>query len=292
VTLECVVNISEGTDDDLLARLAGTCGTALLDLHRDAHHNRGVFTLAGEDDELEEAVRSLTRLAVGAIDLAANTGAHPRLGVVDVVPFVPLVRAVGTAGRLATGAPMTGAVEARDRFAGWAGTELDLPCFLFGPLASGYARALPTVRRGAFGELRPDTGPSRPHPSAGATAVGARGFLVAYNLWVEGGDVAMARAVAIAVRGPAVRALGFDLGGRAQVSCNLIDPGVVGPAEIHDEVAARLGVSGAGVAACELVGLLPATVLDRVPRHRWEELDLVEASTIEAQMEGRPVSWR
>jgi len=292
VILECVVNVSEGTDDDLLARLGRACGPALLDVHRDAHHNRSVFTLAGEDDELEAAVRDLTRLAVAELDLAAHSGAHPRLGVVDVVPYVPLVRSVDATGRLAVGAPLGRAVEARDRFAAWAGDELDLPCFLFGPLGTGYARALPTVRRGAFGELRPDTGPGRPHPSAGATAVGARGFLVASNLWLEGGDVALARAVAIAVRGPAVRAMGFGLGRDAQVSVNLVDPGGLGPAEIHDEVATRLGASGAGVGRCELVGLVPGTVLDAVPPHRWKELDLAESSTIEARMEGRPVSWR
>ncbi len=292
MTLECVVNVSDGTDDVLLARLGRACGPALLDVHRDVHHNRSVFTLAGEDGELEAAVRDLTRLAVAELDLATHTGAHPRLGVVDVVPFVPLVRAVGAAGRLAAAAPLGGAIRARDRYADWAGEELDLPCFLYGPLGTGYARALPTVRRGAFGELRPDTGPGRPHPSAGATAVGARGFLVAYNLWLEGGDVALARAVAIAVRGPAVRAMGFALGRHAQVSVNLVDPTTVGPAEIHDEVATRLGASGAGVARCELVGLVPGAVLDAVPPHRWRELDLAESSSIEAAMEGRPVSWR
>jgi len=287
-----VVNVSEGADDDVLARLGESCGTALLDLHRDPRHNRSVFTLAGPDDDVEAAVRSLTRLAVGELDLAVHAGAHPRLGVVDVVPFVPLVQEPGPTGRLAIGPSLAPAVEARDRFAGWAGTELDLPCFLYGPMEGGFGRTLPTVRRGAFAELRPDTGPARPHPSAGATAVGARGFLVAYNLWLEGGDVALARAVAIAVRGPAVRALGLALGPRAQVSCNLVDPTVVGPAEIHDDVAARLGASGAGVAGCQLVGLLPAAVLESVPPHRWGELDLAEASTIEARMEARSISWR
>lgn len=284
--LECVANVSEGTDEGLLARLDDACGPTLVDLHRDPDHNRSVFTLAGPDDEVEASARSLARLAVETLDLRTHVGVHPRLGVVDVVPFVPLVRS-RTEGRLATGAPLGPAVAARDRFARWAAAELDLPCFLYGPLPGGFGRALPTIRRGAFGELLPDAGPAHPHPSAGATAVGARGFLIAYNLWVEGGDISLARAVAIAVRGPAVRALGFELGSRVQVSCNLIDPAVVGPAQLHDQVAARLDGAGAGVAGCELVGLVPGAVLDAVPAHRWAELDLSESSTVEARLDGR-----
>ena len=126
------------------------------------------------------------------------------------------------------------AVAARDRFLAWAGTELALPGFAYGP-----ERTLPDVRRRAFVDLAPDAGPPEPHETAGAVCVGAREVLVAYNVWLaDGADVALAREVARAVRGPSVRALGLDVGGRAQVSMNLVDPMVVGPAEAYDAVAA------------------------------------------------------
>src|SRR5262249_33513698 len=154
----------------------------------------------------------------------------------------------------------------------WAGTELALPCFLYGP-----ERSLPDVRRAAFGTLAPDTGPPVPHPTAGAAAIGARPVLVAYNLWLAPGtSVAVAKAVAAAIRGPAVRAPGLDVGGEAKVSCNLIQPEVLGPGAAFDAVASRCEVARA-----ELVGLVPASVLEAEPTSRWQELDLDPSRTIE-----------
>jgi glutamate formiminotransferase len=119
-----------------------------------------------------------------------------------------------------------------------------------------------------------------PHPTAGAAAVGARPPLVAYNLWLATPDVGLARTIAGELRSEAVRALGLQVGERAQVSCNLIDPWRTGPEVVFDAVASR-----AAVARAELVGLIPASVLDAVPRHRWPELDLGPSQTIEARLE-------
>lgn len=260
--LECVLNLSEGRRQDVLAGLAGEAGPCLLDVHADAHHHRAVLTLAGPG--VEPAAMAVATRAVAQLSLHGHRGAHPRLGVVDVVPFVAL-----------EGSEPEEAVRARDRFATWAGRELELPCFLYGP-----ERSLPEVRRRAFSDLAPDTGPDRPHPTAGAAAVGARPPLLAYNLWLQAGDVHLARCIASHVRGPAVRALGLDLGGQAQVSCNLIDPAVVGPAELYDAVAAL-----AQVARAELVGLLPASVLAATPPWRWAQLDLAPDRTIEARLQ-------
>jgi glutamate formiminotransferase len=265
--LECVINISEGCDDVVLDGVSAAAGASLLDLHRDAHHNRAVLTLAGHD--VEATARAVATEAVARIDLTRHRGAHPRLGAVDVVPFVPL-----------EGSTMDDAVAARDRFAVWAGTTLDLPCFLYGP-----ERSLPDVRRLAFQSLDPDTGPRRPHPTAGATCVGARPVLIAYNLWlVPGTDVTVATQIAAAVRGPAVRALGLDLEGVAQVSLNLVDWREVGPAEAYDAVAARAGTAGTGIARAELVGLLPGAALELIPPQRWPGLGLGEQLTIEARL--------
>ena len=247
--------------------IAAAAGDHLLDVHADPHHHRAVLTLAGED-ALQEAVRAVAVEAVRRIDLRDHVGAHPRLGALDVVPFVPLGDAT-----------MADALAARRRFTAWAGTELALPCFLYGP-----ERSLPEVRRGAFAALAPDAGPPAPHLTAGATCVGARPVLVAYNVWLAPeADVGVARAVAAAVRGPAVRALGLDVGGRAQVSMNLVDPTAYGPEQAYDEVAARAPVDRA-----ELVGLVPGEVLEAVPASRWAELDLDASRSIEARIDRRP----
>ncbi|MGI8778013.1 MAG: glutamate formimidoyltransferase [Acidimicrobiales bacterium] len=265
--LECVVNVSEGRRMGVIDTIAGAAGAFLLDVHVDAHHNRAVLTLAGADPDLEDAVRAVTVEAVATIDLGGHGGAHPRLGAVDVVPFVPL----GTT-------PFDQAVSARDRFTAWAAAELGLPCFVYGP-----ERSLPEVRRRAFVDLAPDTGPPMRHPTAGAACVGARGVLVAYNLWLAPGvDATVARAVAAAVRGAGVRTLGLDLGGRAQVSTNLVDPLHVGPAQVYDAVAARVAVERA-----ELVGLAPAAVVDAVDPRRRAELDVEPSRTIEAHLADR-----
>lgn len=267
--LECVVNVSEGRDHAVLDALGAAAGSALADVHSDEAHNRAVLTMVGRaagDEELEDAVRHVAALAVTLVDLRRHAGAHPRLGVVDVVPFVPLA-----------GTDMADAVAARDRFATWAGAELGIPCFLYGP-----ERTLPEVRKQAFSELFPDTGPPVPHPSAGAICVGARPVLVAYNVWLaKGTGPDQARRVAAQVRGPAVRALGLDVGGQAQVSMNLVDLSQVGPADAYDAVAAL-----APVGRAELVGLLPADVLEAVPEGRWVELDLSPERTIESRLGG------
>ncbi len=259
--LECVVNISEGRDHAVIAAVAAAAGRDLLDVHTDAHHHRSVLTLVGE-----AAPRAVAAEAVARIDLRAHKGVHPRIGVVDVVPFVPL-----------GGANLADAVAGRDRFGTWAAAELGLPGFAYGP-----ERTLPEVRRRAFTELAPDWGPAAPHPSAGATAIGARPVLVAFNVWLAEPDLALAQGIARELRSPALRTLGLQVGDRVQVSMNLIDPMLVGPAAAADAVAERADVAG-----CELVGLVPDAVLRSVPTRRWAELDLAADRTIEARLKRR-----
>ncbi len=277
--LECVVNVSEGRDPVVVSSIAAAAGDVLLDVHTDPDHHRSVLTLAGPGARLEEAVRAVARAAVEHIDLGPHRGVHPRLGALDVVPFVPLEPS-GPGGNLVRGGPdLTSALEARHRFAAWAGEELGLPCFYYGP-----ERTLPEVRREAFGSLAPDTGPPEPHPSAGACAVGARPLLVAYNVWLTTPDLGVARAVASAIRGPGVRALGLAVGEATQVSCNLVDPFVVGPAEVYDAVGRLAEQAGTAVARAELVGLAPQAVVDAVAPARRAALDLDPGRTIEARL--------
>lgn len=256
--LECVVNVSEGRDRSRLDRLRAAAGPGLLDVHTDPDHNRSVFTLVGE-----EASRRLAAEAVACLDLRTHHGVHPRIGVVDVVPFVAL-----------DDATPADAVAARDRFCAWASGELGVPCFTYGP-----ERSLPEVRRRAFIDLAPATGPATPHPTAGAMAVGARPVLVAYNLWLAEPDLALAQSLARDLRSPAVRALGLAVGDEVQVSMNLTEPTTSGPAAVWDAVAAS-----ASIRRAELVGLVPQAVLDLTPPGRWAQLDLARDRTIEARI--------
>jgi glutamate formiminotransferase/glutamate formiminotransferase/formiminotetrahydrofolate cyclodeaminase len=259
--LECVINISEGREDAVIAEIAAAAGSALLDVHTDPDHNRSVLTLVGTD-----APRAVAAEAVERLDLRTHAGVHPRIGVVDVVPFVAL-----------DGSAPQDALVAREGFLRWAGAELAVPCFRYGP-----ERTLPEVRRGAFAGLSPDAGPHDPHPSAGAMAVGARPVLVAYNVWLADADLDQARRVAAALRSPAVRALGLQVGDHVQVSCNLVDPAIVGPGAITDLVGAH-----AEVDRCELVGLVPRWVLEAEDPARWDELDLGPERTIEDRVARR-----
>lgn len=261
--LECVVNVSEGRDQRVLDHLVDAAGTELLDLHGDVDHHRAVLTLLGVD-----APRRVAAAAVEAIDLRRHDGAHPRLGAVDVVPFAPL-----------EGSTIGDALTARDDFAAWMGADLAVPVFVYGP-----ERSLPEVRRRAFVDLAPDVGPASPHRTAGACCVGARDVLIAYNVWLQGSSLAQARAVAGEVRGADLRALGLQVGGAVQVSMNLVAPERLGPAAAYDLVAAALDGTGASIERAELVGLLPAAVLDAVDAERWSDLDLSADRTIEARM--------
>ena len=265
--------------------MASPAGVTLLDVHTDHHHHRSVLTLGGPPGQVESAARLVVAAAIERIDLATHTGVHPRLGAADVVPFVGL----GPPGA-APGVDLRWSLAARDRFARWAGDTLALPCFLYGP-----RRSLPEVRRLAFTSIAPDTGPSRPHPTAGASAVGARPALIAYNIWIDGaGDgapdlrhhraLAVARTVAAGLRGPALRTLGLSIGSAAQVSCNLIDVAAVSVVDVYDRVAAEVENHGCSVLRAELVGLLPDAQLRAVPPRRWIELDLAEDRTIEARL--------
>lgn len=260
----------------MLRDLVEAGGRAVLDLHHDPHHHRAVLTLgAHRASALESAVRAVALATVDAVDLRDHRGVHPRFGVLDVVPFVPLVdgHPAGPDDDLAP------ALAARDRFCTWAADELGVPCFRYGP-----ERSLPDVRRHAFADLPPDRGPADPHPTAGACAVGARPALVAYNLWLRHATLDVARAVAAAVRGPGIRALGLAVGDQVQVSCNLIDPYTVGPGAAFARVAVAAADAGADVARAELVGLVPAAVADAVPEEDRRRVDVDGDRTVEGRL--------
>ena len=269
--IESVINISEGRRQDLIAEIAASAGDDLLDVHTCEHHNRSVLTVIGESGP-----QAIARAAIANLDLSQHEGAHPRIGVVDVVPFIALGNSEPAE-----------ALAARDVFAAWAAAELAVPVFLYGPLKNPggdgpRTRTLPEIRRTAFAELAADLGPATPDPTAGAIAVGCRPPLVAYNLWLAEPDLALARRIASSIRSDAVRALGLAVGDSVQVSMNLIDPELVGPADVH-----RLVADIAAIDRAELVGLLPAAVLERIDERDWDRLDLAADRTIEWRLTER-----
>lgn len=266
---ECVINLSEGRRTDVLDDLSRAAGASLADRHADAIHHRSVFTLINERDELVSDVRALIGTAFERLDLATHVGVHPRFGVVDVVPFVALDPTRSKE-----------ACELRNDTAHWIADTYDVPCFYYGPVDADTQRTLPEVRRHAFRSLAPDVGPATAHPRWGASAVGCRPILVAWNLWLENVSLEAARAIASHLRRPSLRTLALPVGRFVQVSCNVVDVTAISLSQIYDDVAARLSGEGR-IARAELVGLAPSALLDAEDSSRWAELDLARERTIE-----------
>ncbi|HYO91306.1 MAG TPA: glutamate formimidoyltransferase [Pyrinomonadaceae bacterium] len=273
--VECVPNFSEGRKAETVERLARVIeeveGAVVLDLHLDADHNRSVITFVAEAEVVVEAAVRACRVASELIDLRQHAGQHPRVGALDVLPFIP-VREVtmDECVRLAH--------EAGERIA----RELNIPVYFYERAARRPERVnLEDVRRGGFEVLReeiakaelqrgPDVGPSVVHLSAGAVIVGARPFLIAYNVNLQTGDVAIARKIARAVRGRDgglryLKALGFELKTRgiAQVSMNLVDYEKTSLHHAFEAVKREAERYGVSVAGSEIVGLVPQAALDR-----------------------------
>jgi glutamate formiminotransferase len=283
VLVESVPNVSEGRRqevvDEIVAAFAGADpGVLVLDRSSDADHNRTVITLAGPGPALVEAAVAGARACARLIDLTHHRGVHPRMGALDVLPFVPF----GGATRLAGAAdPDLDCAALAERAGRRIAADAGVPVYLYGAAARRPDRAaLPAVRGRGFEALRDAPGPPDPpdrapdfggpglHPTAGATAVGAREVLVAYNVDLAGADLDLARRIAGAVRErdgglPAVRAMGvaLDERGLAQVSMNLLDYRVTPPAVAFAAVAELAGRAGARVEASEIVGLVPAAAL-------------------------------
>lgn len=236
----------------MIGALVAACGPTLLDRHTDPDHHRSVLTLAGPGPtDASTAVRDLARAVAVHCDLGRGSGVHPRLGALDVVPFVAL-----------DGTDATAVAEAR-RFAAWIADELAVPTFLY-DAADPLGRSLPEARRQAFVTRPPDHGPAAPHPTLGAVAVGARQPLVAVNCWLDTDDLSLARSVARAVRErdgglPGLRALGLALASRGttQVSMNVVDPERCPVETACTEVRRRVEAEGHTVTRVELVGLIP-----------------------------------
>jgi len=297
--VECVPNFSEGMDARRVEAIVAAMrvdGVRLLDWSMDADHNRSVVTLAGEPAAIVEAAIRGVGKAVDLIDLTRQQGVHPRIGAADVIPFVPI-----------SGIRLEHCV----LLARQAGLEIwrrfGVPVFFYEAAASRPDRAnLEDVRRGQFEGLkeavrkeaarRPDLGGPGLHPTAGACAVGARKFLVAYNIYFDSADVAMARAVAREIRAASgglkgVKAMGVLAHGRAQLSMNITDFEATPISQVHQAVAALALRYKMKIAEGEVIGLIPEAACER--ESEWmRQLDGFDPHTkiLEHRL-GAPLPW-
>jgi glutamate formiminotransferase len=291
--IECVPNVSEGRRADIIASFAAAIAAPdihFLDRSSDPSHNRSVFTFAGEPVALRDAVLRLFAAAIESIDLRAHEGAHPRIGAVDVVPFVPL-----------QGATMEECVTLATNTAALVAERLHVPVFLYEEAATtDERRSLSNIRRGGVDGValrmkqaawRPDFGPDQPHLTAGVTAIGARPILIAYNVNLASNRLGVAKRIASTIRASGgglanVKALGLQLDhGTVQVSMNLTNYKETPMITVFDVIAREAAVDGVRVLESEIVGLVPADALPKDPGRRLklraEDLDKVLETRLE-----------
>lgn len=275
--IECIPNVSEGRDEKVVQALSDavrSAGADLLDVHRDPDHHRSVFTFVGDARVVERAALALARAAIHLIDLRRHVGVHPRLGALDVLPFVPL-----------GGATMADAIAIAHAVGRTLAADLDLPVFFYEAAAlRPHCRTLPSIRSGGFEALAerlagplwsPDVGPARPHPSAGASVVGARSVLIAFNAVLATPELGPAARIARAIREssggmPAVRAIAVALETRelAQVAMNLLDYRRTPVADVVARLETEAAHAGVKVQGYELVGCAPADAISEALRPR------------------------
>ena len=299
--VECVPNFSDGRSDDFLRTVGDAVervGARVLDASQDADHNRAVVTFVAPIEEAVGASFAAIELATARIDVTKHEGVHPRIGATDVFPFVPLGDTT-----IEQCTQLAHALGAR------VGDELSVPVFFYGAAARlPERRNLPRVRRGGLEGVRdrvrsgdpddvPDEGPTYAHPTAGFCAIGARPFLVAFNVNLESDDVTAAQEIAREIRASSgglagIRALGMRLerAGVVQVSINLCDYRRTGLVRVFDEVARLAGERSIGIRESELVGLAPAQALDEdVARHvRLRDFDPMRCIVERRVEEGGP----
>ena len=297
--IECVPNFSEGTNLGVVERIVASMrveGVRLLDWSLDGAHNRSVVTVAGPPDAVVEAAVYGVGMAARLIDLTLQSGVHPRIGAADVVPFVP-VRGISLA-ECAVLARQTGLLIWR---------RYGVPVYFYGAAAARPDRVLlEDVRRGQFEGLRelvlresarrPDIGGPELHATAGASAVGARSFLIAYNIYLEQPDIAAARSIAKDVRAAnggmhGVKAIGVLADGRAQVSMNITDFRLTPMAAVHDRVHELARKHGARAGEGELIGLIPQEAFDAEASWVRQIPGFAVEDKVLEQKLNRPMEW-
>ena len=292
--VECIPNFSEGRRPEtvrLIADAISSKDACVLDTHIDPDHNRSVITFVAPPEKIVDAAVNAVRRASELIDMRTHSGEHPRLGATDVLPFVPL-----------DGVSMDACVAIAHEAGTIIARELSIPVYYYERAALHPERVnLEDVRRGALELLReqittnpdraPDAGLARVHESAGAVAVGARPFLIAFNVILRSSDIAIARQIARTIRArngglPFVKALGFRLQtrGLVQVSMNLINYEVTGMSAVYDAIQREAAHIGVEIESAEIVGLVPQNALDRNAAYFTKLENFSESKILEHQI--------
>jgi glutamate formiminotransferase len=291
--IECVPNVSEGTDTDKINAIAGVIertGAKLLNLSSDPNHNRTVITLAGEPQAVAEAAFDVARAAIASIDLTRHQGEHPRMGAVDVIPFIPV-----------SGVTMAECCAIAEQVGKRIGEELNVPVYLYAESARvPQRRMLPTIREGEFEGFaekikdpawQPDFGPAERHPTAGCVAVGARNFLIAYNVELDTSDVTIANRIAKSMRESSgglmnVQARGIFLADkqRAQVSMNILNFATTPLYRVFELVRMEAARYGVGIVKSELIGLAPAQAFMDVASYYLQLPGLTRDALVETRI--------
>ncbi|MEP6714022.1 MAG: glutamate formimidoyltransferase [Terriglobia bacterium] len=279
--VECVPNFSEGRNPAVVSTIAAAAGNLLLDATSDYDHNRSVLTFAGSPQAVADAALAVARVAIAKIDLTHHTGVHPRLGAVDVIPFVPI-----------EGIALVDCAELARETGARLWKELGVPVYLYEAAAfRPECRRLEDVRRMAA-QWPPDIGKGR-HPTAGACVVGARKFLIAWNINLRTADLAAAQNIARQIREsngglPAVKALGLSLARRnqVQVSINLVDFEITPLHVVFEAVAEACRKRHIEIEGSELIGMIPAAALAASAGHDLHWLNLGDDLILENRLPG------
>ena len=294
--IECVPNFSEGARPDIVeaivAKVRAESSARVLDLQSDASHNRSVLTLAGDPDSLFKAVLALVGACLTVIDLRTHRGEHPRMGAVDVIPFIPL-----------EGATIKDCVALAHRVGEAIAKAHNVPVFLYEDAASApHRKGLEDIRRGQFEGLaaklkdpqwQPDFGPSEPHPSFGAVVVGARMPLIAFNVNLNTDDVEVAKKIAKGIRHSTggyrfVKAMGLivDINGRkvAQVSMNMTDFTKTPLFRVMETIRNEAARYGVAISGSEIVGLVPTQALIDSAEHYLQLTGFSNAQVLETRL--------
>ncbi len=291
--VECVPNFSEGKDKEKINKIFEAAksvkGAKVFELEWDESHNRSLFTIVGAPVDVFNSVYEAIKVATEVIDMESHTGEHPRIGATDVVPFIPV-----------SGVSMEECVELANKLGKKVGEELKIPVYLYEAAATKPEREnLADVRRGQYEELKeeiktnkekaPDFGPNEFHPTAGAAVIGARKFLVAYNVNLDTPDVEVAKRIALKIREkggglPGVKALGFKVDGKAQVSMNLVDFEKTNFDEAFREIEEEAKNEGVEIESSEIYGMLPLSALVRAVKTTFKEKTFTKDQILETRI--------
>ena len=291
--VECVPNFSEGRKVSVINKIAASAkkvsGVRVLDTEWDKSHNRSLVTIVGSPREVLSAAFEMIKIATKLIDMRKHKGEHPRIGATDVVPFIPI-----------SGITVKDCVVLSIKLAERIAKELRIPVYLYEAAAKRADRVnLADVRRGEYEGLskeigsnpdrKPDFGPNKMHPTAGAVVVGARKYLIAYNINLDTKDVEIAKKIAAKIREkdgglPGVKALGFEVGGFAQVSMNLVDFEKTNFDEAFREVEKEAKKLNVGIRSSEIYGMIPLEALVRSVKKTFKAVDFNSDQVLEKRL--------